>query len=210
MLAGDSIDDILAAMGGSSSKPRSSSLHPAATPHYTDPLDEYDSSVKGNGTVAARPPVALPPLDAAHRVAGPTGVNHRFRSASLRMKSSQAAELRDDCAVIFDQQTGSNWLPATAAPRCSLETLALAIFAKHTAGASFDARRSGAEWWAQVRDGGQRQEGIEFHWDVDEHLCERPGGGGVHVHPTLSTVTYLSGWWCTPSSHGGVPPPLGR
>ena len=44
----------------------------------------------------------------------------------------------------------------------------------------------------QVRDGGRQEEGIEFHWDVDEHFCDLPHGGGVHVHPTLSTVTYLS------------------
>ena len=192
-MPGDSIDDILAAMGGGSSKPSSASVHPAAASPYDGSLDVYDSSSKGSGTVTARPPTALPPLDAAHRVAGPTGVDLRFRSASLRMKSNQAAELRDDCAVIFDQQTGSNWLPATAAPRCSLEKLAKAIFAKHTASATFDPQRSGAEWWAQVRDGGQQQEGIEFHWDVDEHFCDLPDGGGVHVHPTLSTVTYLSG-----------------
>jgi hypothetical protein len=43
-----------------------------------------------------------------------------------------------------------------------------------------------------VRDGGRKQEGIEFHWDVDEHLCDGDGRGGVHVHPTLSTVTYLT------------------
>ena len=27
---------------------------------------------------------------------------------------------------------------------------------------------------------------------VDEHLCDGEGRGGVHVHPTLSTVTYLT------------------
>ena len=86
----------------------------------------------------------------------------------------------------------SNWLAATAEPRCSLERLARAIFERHTAGVAFDPATSGAEWWAQVRGGGDRHEGIEFHWDVDEHLCDVQGGGGVHVHPHLSTVTYLS------------------
>lgn len=192
-MPGDSIDDILAAMGGGSSKPRSDGVHSAAASNFDGPFDDCNGSVEGSSTVTPRPPTALPPLDAAHRVAGPTGVDLRFRSASLRMKTNQAAELRDDCAVIFDQQTGSNWLPATATPRCSLEKLAKAIFDKHTASATFDPKRSGAEWWAQVRDGGQQQEGIEFHWDVDEHFCDLPDGGGVHVHPTLSTVTYLSG-----------------
>ena len=87
----------------------------------------------------------------------------------------------------------SNWLAATAEPRCSLERLARAIFEKHTEGVTFNPTTSGAEWWAQVRlGGGSRHEGIEYHWDVDEHLCDLPGGGGLHVHPHLSTVTYLT------------------
>ena len=86
----------------------------------------------------------------------------------------------------------SNWLAATAEPRCALERLARAIFERHTAHVEYDRKTSGAEWWAQVRGGGHRREGIEFHWDVDEHLCDLPGGGGLHVHPHLSTVTYLT------------------
>ena len=36
--------------------------------------------------------------------------------AMLR-RAAQAAALSDDCAAVFAQQTGSNWLPATAPPR---------------------------------------------------------------------------------------------
>ena len=161
------IDDILLAMGGSARRP-------------TKPQSSDDAPHAG---------APLPPLDSAHRVAGPSGVDFQFRCAALRMDASEAAELCNDCSLVFKQQEGSNWVPATAAPRCALERLALAIFAHHTAGVLFDKERSGAEWWAQVRDGGQQQEGIEFHWDVDEHFCD---GSGVHVHPTLSTVTYLT------------------
>ena len=86
----------------------------------------------------------------------------------------------------------SNWLAATAEPRCALERLARAVFERHTTGVDFNPATSGAEWWAQVRRGGDKHESIEFHWDVDEHFCDLPGGGGVHVHPHLSTVTYLT------------------
>ena len=115
-----SIDDILAAMGGS---------RPAPAPAPPEEEEEEEE----------QPSTAPPPLDSAQRVAGPSGVDFRFRSGMLRIDPTQAAALSADCATIFAQQTGSNWLPATAAPRCALERLALAIFDKHTAGASFDA-----------------------------------------------------------------------
>ena len=169
-----SIDDILAAMGGG----RSAATPPS--PPATAPVQ------------SAAPP---PPLDDAHRVAdGVEGVRYGFKSAMLRLDDgAQAAALAADCAQIFEVQEGSNWLAATATPRCSLERLARAVFERHTKDACFDPERSGAEWWAQVRGGlGASAEGIEFHWDVDEHYCDLPGARGLHVHPHLSTVTYLS------------------
>ena len=58
---------------------------------------------------------------------GPSGVDFRFRCAALRMDAAELAALGDDCSLIFEKQQGSNWLPATAAPRCALERLALAV-----------------------------------------------------------------------------------
>ena len=43
------------------------------------------------------------------------------------MDAAELAALGDDCSLIFEKQQGSNWLPATAAPRCALERLALAV-----------------------------------------------------------------------------------
>lgn len=40
-----------------------------------------------------------------------------------------------------------------------------------------------------MRTLGRRAEGIEFHHDVDEYLCDEHD---QHVHPATSTVTYLS------------------
>jgi hypothetical protein len=52
------------------------------------------------------------------------------------------------------------------------------------------------QWWVQIRQGGQPSEGIEFHWDVDEEFCDKKLGDGsrtsLHVHPHLSTVSYLT------------------
>ena len=135
---------------------------------------------------------APPPLDACHRVAGAeTSLDYRFRCGMLRLSESDTPALCSDCTMAFALNS-SNWLAATAEPRCALERLARAIFERHTAGVEFNPETSGAEWWAQVRRGGDKHESIEFHWDVDEHYCDLPGGGGVHVHPHLSTVTYLT------------------
>jgi len=104
--------------------------------------------------------------------------------------------------------------------RCYLERLALDIFHHHvpsTAGNNnnnndfyYDPETSGAEWWVQLRpsppgtgrysmlandndddDDDMAKSGISFHWDKDEDLrlmC----GGSMHIHPHVSTVTYLT------------------
>ena len=41
--------------------------------------------------------------------AGPSGVDFRFRCAALRMAAAEAAALCDDCALVFEEQSGSNW-----------------------------------------------------------------------------------------------------
>ena len=173
-----SLDDILATMK-------------AAAPSAAAPPPSHTWTEEEPQSSEAKPPGAPPPLDAAHRVQGGEGLDYRFRCGSVRLSESEAAALCADCSMAFALNS-SNWLAATAEPRCALERLARSIFEAHTAGVSFDAARSGAEWWAQVRGGGHRHEGIEFHWDVDEHLCDLPGGAGLHVHPHLSTVTYLT------------------
>lgn len=136
-------------------------------------------------------PAKPPKLDASNRVTGGEALDYRFRCGALRLTEAEATVLCKDCTMAFALNS-SNWLAADAEPRCALERLARAIFERHTAGVPFNPATSGAEWWAQVRGGGHRHEGIEFHWDVDEHFCDLPGGGGVHVHPHLSTVTYLT------------------
>ena len=133
-----------------------------------------------------------PPLDDCRRVAGAgASLDYRFRCGMLHIDETDAPALRADCSMAFALNS-SNWLAAMAEPRCALERLARAIFARHTEGVVYNPDLSGAEWWAQVRQGAHKHEAIEFHWDVDEHFCDLPGGGGVHVHPHLSTVTYLS------------------
>lgn len=97
-------------------------------------------------------------------------------------------QLRRSCRLVHPLD-GSSWLPCGAEPRCLAERVAAEIFAYHTRGAVFDPARSGAEWWAQVRQGGHREERIQFHWDTDECAVERHG---VNIHPHLSTVTYLT------------------
>jgi hypothetical protein len=93
----------------------------------------------------------------------------------------------------FTAHTISNsWTSGNIGP-CVQESLARAVFRQHTAAAAggFDPARSGAEWWVQVRhvDDGQG-EAVSFHWDKDEDLVD---DYGVHVHPAISTVTYITG-----------------
>ncbi|CAM9890127.1 unnamed protein product [Ectocarpus sp. 12 AP-2014] len=86
----------------------------------------------------------------------------------------------------LEYSTGETfWIEADAAPRNCLERLALDIFKAHTAGARFNQKTSGAEWWTQVIED---TDDIGWHWDKDYGMEAR----GINVHPCLATVTYLS------------------
>jgi len=101
---------------------------------------------------------ALPVLDAKGRVAGYAGIDHSVRSFAnaLPLDAEQRAALIRDCRVVFALNS-SNWLAASAEPRCSLEAVARAVFERHTRGATYDATRSGCEWWAQARTRGSHR-----------------------------------------------------
>lgn len=101
-------------------------------------------------------------------------------------------------------------------PRCFLERMALEVFRHHVpppaasnGGFRYDPATSGAEWWVQLRpsppgtgrysmlagegdgrDDDMTKSGISFHWDKDEDLRLATA---MHVHPHISTVTYLTG-----------------
>lgn len=119
--------------------------------------------------------------------AGPS-FDFKWRVSEMTMPAGAWLELKKACRIAFAFD-GSSWWPCGARPRCLAECVAQAVFQCHTQGASFNPKRSGAEWWAQVRHGGHAEETIQFHWDTDEAAVEQHG---VHLHPHLSTVTYLS------------------
>ena len=131
----------------------------------------------------------------------------------LRIHALDVGDGNSDGGSDDSELDASFWLPAAAAedgmPRTTLESLAAAVFKLHTSGAQFDADRSGAEWWFQVRDtaddgvpaaaagGGSgnaraavdvevdvNEPSIPFHWDKDEVMA---GAFGVWLHPQLST-----------------------
>ncbi len=103
--------------------------------------------------------------------------------------------LEDDCRAAFCGE--SFFVRADATPRCSLEAAALAVFDFHTKNSPVNRSNSYAEFWSQVREplvpaggGGEGvDEGLAFHYDKDEDLCDECG---VTVHPHISTVTYLT------------------
>lgn len=131
----------------------------------------------------------MPELDADGRTAtaGPA-MCMDFRVCEVELGREAVEQLLKACRLVFALD-GSSWLPCCAEPRCLAERLAGAIFHRHAAGADFDASRSGAEWWAQVRQPRHAEEAVQFHWDTDENAVEQRG---VNVHPHLSTVTYLT------------------
>ena len=104
----------------------------------------------------------------------------------------------DDCKTVFnctaiedcefsDYSSGHTYFQlACNNPRCTLEALALSIFRFHTQGVIFNPSLSGAEWWVQHINS---LDDIGVHWDRDYGLEDEHG---IHIHPHLGTVTYLS------------------
>ena len=104
-----------------------------------------------------------------------------------------------DCeASIAPELPMTFWLSMNDKPRCMLEKMAKKIFNTHIKDKSgLDPKSCGCEWWVQVRpsegkrinsNSSEAKNGIQFHWDKDETL--RDVGGGIFIHPHLSTVTY--------------------
>ena len=140
-------------------------------------------------------------MDEAGRVAFDGHLDFGFcsHSRALKVREPAARALVADCEAAFVEGGVSFWVGAQAAARCGLEELALLIFRHHTRHAAFDSRRSGVEWWVQVRrgDDGARATrsraacaSIGLHWDKDEDLVDLQG---LNIHPHISTVTYLTG-----------------
>ena len=106
-------------------------------------------------------------IDAEGRIAGVSDCGLDFRFRSLPPDTVPVDErLLTDCEAAF--VGASFWLPADQEPRCSLESLALAIFRHHTRDATFDPAAaaanadgasssspssSGAEWWVGANSG---------------------------------------------------------
>ena len=68
-------------------------------------------------------------------------------------------------------------------PSCLLEQLAKEIWAFHAAGSGGG---GGVEWWTQVID---TRDDIGYHFDRDYDLEDH---AGIHVYPSLASVTYLT------------------
>ena len=137
--------------------------------------DEEDEECgEESGEPRRRPQLPMFESDACNWPEGSCGIESSFGVVdhALQLGQAELASLRRDCRVVFALGS-SNWVSADATPSCALERLALAVFESRTRGATFDRSRSGAEWWAQVRTEGHTDEAIQFHWDVDERLCDR-------------------------------------
>ena len=110
------------------------------------------------------------------------------------LPATACTELAEQLRRVNSQKNGTRWLSAAAQPITPLELAAAAIFARHTAGWSFDPVRSGSEYWVQAhtevsRSSGLPSNGIHLHRDNDLRQNDL---GNPHVHPTFSTITYLT------------------
>lgn len=119
-----------------------------------------------------------------------------FPSAVQFLSSSTSAvdALLRDCELCFNaKQTSESYsagstffIRADETPKCTVERLAMEIFAFHTRNIEdMDRGSSGAEWWVLRID---PRDDVGFHWDRDYGLEER----GEMKYPHLATVTYLS------------------
>ena len=81
-----------------------------------------------------------------------------------------------------------------------LEYLSLKVLYHHTHSTTLTLDQLTAEWWCQIRPTAPTSRytptsttppptGISFHYDKDEELHAQTG---LHVHPHISTVTYLT------------------
>ena len=148
---------------------------------------------------------------------------------AFRLRGLPVAAMREGCKAVVKVSKDTFWLPChkmggrdgSAGGEVGttlLERVAAGIFEYHTrglkAGFDYDPRRSGAEFWTQVKDqqsssiggkgrgggggggGGERQGystssgGVDIHYDKDEELAT---AAGLAIFPDISTVTYLDG-----------------
>ena len=152
----------------------------------SDAVDEVELSVDADGRTVLE---------------NPKRFDHSTRVWHAVLPSPAIPSLISDCekaylkvktttknAGITYETNATYWVGADAAPTTAIEQLALDIFEFHTRGhhGTFDAQRSGAEWWTQVVDADRE---IGFHWDRDYELQREEG---FCVHPHLATVTYLT------------------
>eukprot|EP00929_Paragymnodinium_shiwhaense_P012784 TRINITY_DN12067_c0_g3_i1.p1 TRINITY_DN12067_c0_g3~~TRINITY_DN12067_c0_g3_i1.p1 ORF type:complete len:386 (+),score=75.23 TRINITY_DN12067_c0_g3_i1:65-1159(+) len=149
-----------------------------------------DDCVDDDSEDAADDDWQMPDLDVDGRTAA-AGPEMKFDYSQSEVtfgRPEALAHLVKTCRMVH-ALGGSSWLACGSKPRCLAERVAEAVFEHHARGANYDPQLSGAEWWAQVRQGGHAEEGIQFHWDTDEIVVERHG---VNIHPHLATVTYLT------------------
>lgn len=148
-------------------------------------------------------------------VAQEKGLDYRCKSTMTSLVPSfDIDDLCFDCEIAdCGLMPRTFWMSPSSKPRFSLEQMALDVFHHHVpAGYKYDPATSGAEWWIQLRpsppglgryamhdsasntnkeEDMSKAGGISFHWDKDEDL-RILAGGDLHVHPHISTVTYLT------------------
>ena len=128
-------------------------------------------------------------LDEDGRIADtPNALNFSFRAIDKFLAFEEDSWLHivvEDCKKVFTGEV-TFWLPAEMKPRTTLERLARQIFDFHTSSCAgkYNTKKSGAEWWVQVREEGGKHENIGFHWDKDEELVDQ---AGINVTPQIST-----------------------
>jgi hypothetical protein len=175
----------------------------AAASSSDDFSSDHDSSDSDDGAAPAKPVDASQPgeltLDAHGRVAveDANKLDYGYRVFDDIIKGPQLDALREACGACFQVREkeresaysrGSTYWVAADADRASLsvvERAALDIFDLHSQGASFDRKKSGAEWW--TLDLEDRSGSVAWHFDRDYAIED-----DVNLGPHVATVTYLT------------------
>ena len=135
--------------------------------------------------------------DGRVKVRGAKALDYGYRTFDGVATGAFLEALRRDCGAAFGARmkkggeaysAGSTyWVPAGADREAlsAIERAALDVFDLHSAGAAFDAAKSGAEWWTLAME--PEEGNVAWHFDRDYSL-----EGDVNLSPHVATVTYLA------------------
>ncbi len=97
--------------------------------------------------------------------------------------------LKEQCTKLAQISKDTFWINSNQSPRNILEKYALEIFHYHTQNTTYNFDISGAEYWVQIKNVADNNNGIDLHYDKDEEIAKI---FEIGIFPQISTVSYLT------------------